>query len=102
VDAIFVSNVGPLAAVQRSVGVVRRHLWPSVRLILLSWLILAGMGRVWDVLASTLQQPYGALLGSLGNAYIASGIVAAGMIFYFERADAQRQLGPSSALVVRP
>ena len=33
--------------------------WPSVALILLTWLILAGMARVWDVLASTLQSPYG-------------------------------------------
>ena len=45
VDAIFVSNAGPLAAIQRSVGLVRRHLRPSVALIVLTWLILAGMAR---------------------------------------------------------
>jgi hypothetical protein len=87
VAAIFVSGAGPLMAIQRSVGVVRRHLWPSVALILLTWLILAGMGRVWDVLASTVPSPYGVLLGILGNAYVASGLIAAGMVFYIQRSD---------------
>ncbi|MDQ6671381.1 MAG: hypothetical protein M3069_11640 [Chloroflexota bacterium] len=87
VDAIFISRAGPLAAIQHSVGVVRRHLRPSVALILLSWLILAGMAQVWGVLGNTLQAPYGVILGILGNAYIASGLIAAGMIFYTQRAE---------------
>ena len=87
VDAVFVSRAGPLGAIQRSVGVVRRHLRPSVALILLTWLILAGMGRVWDVLASSLQSPYGVGLAILGNAYIVSGLIAAGMIFYSQRSE---------------
>jgi hypothetical protein len=87
VDAIFVSNAGPLAAIQRSVGLVRRHLWPSVAFMVLTWLILAGMNRVWDALASNLQSPYGVPLGILGNAYIASGLIAAGMIFYTQRTE---------------
>jgi hypothetical protein len=87
VDAIFVSKAGPLSAIQRSVGVVRRHLRPSVALIVLTWLILAGMARVWDILASNLQSPYGVVLSILGNAYIASGLIAAGMIFYTQRTE---------------
>jgi hypothetical protein len=87
VDAIFVSGAGPMAAIQRSVVLVRRHLWQSVALILLTWLILAGMDRVWDVLAANLQNPYGAVLGILGNAYVASGLIAAGMIFYTQRSE---------------
>jgi hypothetical protein len=87
VVAIFVSSAGPLAAIQRSVGLVRRHLWPSVALILLTWLILAGMGRVWEVLASNLQSPFGVVLGILGNAYVASGLIAASMIFYAQRSE---------------
>src|SRR4029077_17516907 len=87
VDAIFVSDAGPLAAIQRSVALVRRHLWPSVALIVLTWLILAGMNRVWDILASNMQPPYGVALGILGNAYIASGLIAAGMIFYTQRTE---------------
>ena len=91
IDAMFVSNLGPLAAIQGSVSTVRRHLWSSVALIALSWLILLGMGRVWDVLAGALQAPFGVALGILGNAYIASGLIAAGMVFYFERAERSEQ-----------
>jgi hypothetical protein len=92
VDAIFVSNAGPLAAIQHSVVLVRKNLQPSLALILLSWLILGGMTRVWDLLANNLQPPYGVALGILGNAYIASGLIAAGMIFYSQRTEASRQL----------
>jgi len=97
VDAIFVSKAGPLAAIQRSVVLVRQHLRPSVALIVLTWLILAGMTRVWDVLAGSLQSPYGVVLGILGNAYIASGLIAAGMIFYMQHTEstpAATGLGP--------
>jgi hypothetical protein len=87
IDAIFVSNAGPLRAIQRSVGLVRRNLWPSLALMLLTWLILAGMARVWDILASNLQPPYGVALGILGNAYVASGLIAAGMVFYTQRTE---------------
>ncbi len=87
VDAIFVSEVGPLAAVQRSVAVVRRFVVPTLGLMLLSWLILAGMDRVWEVLNAVVRPPFGTALGMLGNAYIASGLVAASMIFYKERAE---------------
>ena len=87
VPAIFVSRAGPLAAIQRSVGLVRRHLWPSVALIILTWLILAGMSRVWDLLASNLQSPYGVVLVILGNAYVASGLIAAAMVFYLQRSE---------------
>jgi hypothetical protein len=93
-DAIFVSDVGPLQAIQRSVAVVRRHLWPSLALMLLTWLILAGMSRVWDVVASNVQAPFGTGLSILGNAYIASGLIAASMIFYTERVES-----PSTAAV---
>jgi hypothetical protein len=97
IPAIFVSGAGPLAAIQRSVGVVRKHLWPSLALILLTWLILAGMGRVWDVLATQVQSPLGVIVGILGNAYIASGLIAAGMVFYTQRTETSPALGASSA-----
>jgi hypothetical protein len=97
IDAIFVSSAGPLAAIQRSVGVVRRHPRASIILILLTWLILAGMAQVWDILGNNLQAPFGVALGILGNAYIASGLIAAGMIFYTQRTEflASGALSPS-------
>lgn len=87
VPAIFVSSAGPLQAIQRSVATVRRHLWASLALIVLTWLILAGMGRVWELLASSVPSPYGVFLGILGNAYVASGLIAAGMVFYIQRSE---------------
>ena len=104
VDAIFISQARPLAAIKRSVAVVRRQLRPSVALIVLTWLILAGMARVWDILASTLQSPYGVALGILGNAYIASGLIAAGMIFYIQHTEstpAAAAVGPSESTSVQ-
>ena len=95
VDAIFVSGVGPLTEIQRSVGVARTALTPTLGLVLLTWLILAGMSRVWELLAAALQPPYGAALGVLGNAYIASGLLAASMIFYKERAGSASGSGPA-------
>ncbi len=59
---------------------------------MLTWLILAGMSRVWDLLASNVQSPYGVVLGILGNAYVASGLIAAGMVFYTQRSE-QRSSG---------
>jgi hypothetical protein len=87
VPAIFVSSAGPVQAIQRSVGTVRRHLRPSLALILLTWLILAGMGQAWELVASSVPAPYGVLLGILGNAYVASGLIAAGMVFYIQRSE---------------
>ena len=98
VDAIFVSRAGPLSAIQRSVVLVRRHLWPSVALILLTWLIVAGMDRVWDLLASSVQSPYGVALGILGNAYVDSGLIAAGMIFYLQRSEAHAAKQPAPTI----
>lgn len=81
-DAIFISDVGPLRAVQASVAVVRKDLWAVIRLLALTWLILLGMGQVWAGLSGS---DWGALLSILGNAYITSGLVAASMVFYRER-----------------
>jgi len=74
-------KAGPLAAIQAQRRPGAQHLRPSIALIVLTWLILAGMARVWTSWPAVLQSPYGVVLGILGNAYIASGLIAAGMIF---------------------
>lgn len=84
-DAVFVSRAGPLTAIRNSVAVVRAYFWPTVMLMGLMLLILLGMGRVWELLA--LAAPWGILAGIVGNAYIASGLVAASMAFYQDRFD---------------
>lgn len=82
-DAVFVSRVGPLQAVKNSVAVVRTSFWPTVMLLGLVLVILMGMGRLWEILAS--MASWGMYLGILGNAYIASGLLAASMAFYRDR-----------------
>src|SRR5579884_105511 len=86
-DAIYVSHSGPLQALRNSVGVVRRAFWPAVGLVILVTLILAGMSQIWLLLST--RGPAGMVLAIVGNAYIATGLAAASMLFYRERlADA--------------
>lgn len=99
VDAVFVSDVGPLAAIQRSVHVVRRNGWATLRLVVLTWVILSGMDRVWEALVTGLPSPLGFAIALAGNAYIATGLIAASMIFYRDRAPAlAAPLSPAPAL----
>jgi hypothetical protein len=87
-EAIFLSQVGPFQAIKNSVAVVRTSFWAAVGIILLITVVLLGMGRVWELASSSFEGPWGLGLGILGNAYIASGLVAASMAFYKERISA--------------
>jgi hypothetical protein len=90
VDAIVISQVHPVRAAWFSIVVVGRNFWPSVGLILASFVILAGTQVIWSRL---LSPQLGPLPGILGNAYIASGLTAASMLFYRSRlAITERQL----------
>ena len=84
-EAIFLSGVGPLRAIKNSVAVVRGNFRSAVGIVLLVTVILMGMGRVWDLLSDQVAEPWGLWLSILGNAYIASGLIAASMCFYRER-----------------
>jgi len=84
-DAIFISRVGPIQAIRRSVAVVHAGVWSALTLAILITVILVGTGQVWIALAS--QASWGLALGIVGNAYIASGLVAASMLFYRERME---------------
>jgi len=86
VDAIVVGDLGPLAAARSSILVVRRHFGASLGLVGLILLISLGMQVIWTALA---RQPWGLVLAIVGNAYIASGLVAASMLFYRNRATAK-------------
>jgi hypothetical protein len=84
-EAIFVSRVGPIQAIRRSVAVVHASVWSALTLAILITVILVGMGQVWVALAN--QASWGLALGIVGNAYIASGLVATSMLFYRERME---------------
>ncbi len=84
-DAIFVSRVGPIQAIRRSAAVVHAGVWSALTLVLLVTVIMIGMSQIWVMLAS--QASWGLALGIVGNAYIASGLAAATMLFYRERME---------------
>lgn len=84
-DAIFVSRVGPIQAIRRSAAVVHAGVWSALTLVILVTVIMIGMGQFWMLLAS--QASWGLALGIVGNAYIASGLAAATMLFYRERME---------------
>jgi hypothetical protein len=84
-DAIFMSRVGPIEAIRRSIAVVHTGVWTALTFVMLVTLTLIGMAQVWPVLAA--QAGWGLSLAIVGNAYIASGLIAASMLFYRERMD---------------
>ncbi|MGE5619698.1 MAG: hypothetical protein ACM3US_10615 [Sphingomonadaceae bacterium] len=82
VDAMVISDVGPIQAMRHSVAVVRANLGPTLGLVVLVWTIMLGMPIVWDAMA---QNPVGTVAGILGNAYISTGLAVASMSFYRDR-----------------
>jgi hypothetical protein len=82
VDAIFVSEVSPTTAIGHSVTVVRRNFWPSLRFVGLLVLIQLGLPLAWNLI---LKYPAAVPLAIAGNAYVATGLAAASMIFYRDR-----------------
>jgi len=82
VDAIVVSQAGPIRATLSSARVVANNFWPSVGFIVLIYVISLGTQVIWTSLS---QSPAGTLVAIAGNAYIASGLTAASMLFYQSR-----------------
>jgi hypothetical protein len=84
-DAILVSRVGPIQAIRQSIAVVHAGVWSTFALVALVTVALVVTGQIWVLLGS--QASWGVALGIVGNAYIASGLVAATMLFYQERME---------------
>jgi hypothetical protein len=81
-EAILISRVGPLRAIYHSVNVVRRNLLATLGLLLVSFLIISGLGVVWRQIGDS---PGGVAAAILGSAYVGSGLSAARLQFYRER-----------------
>lgn len=86
-DAIVVSEVGPLRAVANSLTVVRHYFWQTLGLLVASFIISAGLGSIFERLASTAP---GLLVGVVGNAFVGTGLAIASMGFYANRIDSLR------------
>lgn len=82
VDAVVVSDLGPRAAVETSIRVVARNFWPALGLIFLSFVIAQGMFQIWSWIS---HSEVGSVVAIAGHAYIASGLAAASMVFYWNR-----------------
>src|SRR5207244_2230916 len=78
VDAIVVSDAGPLRAAVSSGRVVASNFWSSVFFIGLVLLISRGTSLIWDALDPA---PIGMVVAIALNAYIATGLIAASMLF---------------------
>lgn len=81
-DAIVVSNAAPVRAIRLSYNVVRKNFGTALVFVGAYFLIQNGMSAALQVLTGAW---WGVPLAVLVNAYIATGLVAAGMIFYRDR-----------------
>lgn len=81
-EAIVISRISPLRAIYHSVNIVRRNLTATLGLLLISFVIMSGLGVVWQQISAG---PAGLTIAILGSAYIGSGLSAARMEFYRQR-----------------
>ncbi|MBI2909933.1 MAG: hypothetical protein HYX92_20020 [Chloroflexi bacterium] len=81
-EAIFISEVSATRAIWYSASIVRRNFWSAVGLFLITNIILLGMSIALSIL---FLHPLGVVASMTVNAYIASGLAAAAMIFYQQR-----------------
>ncbi|MEK7216054.1 MAG: hypothetical protein AAB289_10705 [Chloroflexota bacterium] len=81
-DALFLSGVWPLRAMKMSAGLVARNFGQTMGLFLLANLILVGLPLA---LRLVVEHPAGLVAAALGHAYVASGITAGGMVFFYQR-----------------
>jgi hypothetical protein len=62
--------------------VVAKNFWSAIGLISLTLLILTGTQIIWTSISFS---SWGVMAGVVGNAYVASGLAAASMLFYRSR-----------------
>lgn len=87
VPAMVMDDLGVMAGLRASFQVVRTYFWATVRFTLVTLIIGIGLLVIFQALSSSVP---GLLLAVTGNAFIASGMLAATMLFYRDRA---RRLG---------
>ena len=93
VHAVAVDLAGPLAALKASYRVVHRNFWQALRFILVTLLISTGLGVVLQGLG---DRPALVLPAVILNAFLATGMIVAAMLFYRDRARIPGQLADRS------
>lgn len=82
VQAMFVDQIGPIAALRSSYLVVRSDFWQAFGLVIAYFLVVWGFPQVWRVF---ITQPLGLIIAIIGHAAICTGMIAATMVFYRDR-----------------
>jgi hypothetical protein len=82
-DAIVISQVGPARAIYMSYNVVRANFWPCIGLIVVS--LILQIGTPLALVAFT-RNPWAVPLAFVLHAYILTGVAAAALLFYRDRA----------------
>lgn len=84
-DAMFLERLGPIAAVARSVSIVRAHFGSTLRFALASLVLATGALQVWGTIA---DEAPGVVIALIGNAVLGTGLSIASMMFFQDRAAA--------------
>jgi hypothetical protein len=80
--AVFVSGANAPQAVINSISVFRFDFWSATGLVFLVFVIQRGFAAVWQLFGGN---PWGVVFDVIANAFLSSGLVAAGMLFYYDR-----------------
>jgi hypothetical protein len=96
-DALFVSLVGPVVAIRRSVTIVRHFFWESVLFVGLIVVITRGFALILPELARNLQVT-GMVLAIVGHIYISAAVSASTMTYYRDRLE-RLQLTPRGSFL---
>jgi hypothetical protein len=88
-QAVTLAEHRPLMALWSSVAIVRINFWSTLGIVLLTNVIGAGLGLIWNQLL--LGSTVGTLAAILANAYVGTGLTMALFIFYRDRIILLRQ-----------
>jgi len=83
IHALFLDRCGPMQALKASYQVVRGNFWQSIQFIALSFLLTTGLTYALTAMAA---DPLGVFLAIVLNAFVATGMIVAAMLFYRDRA----------------
>jgi len=80
--AILLSEAGIWESLWLSFQLVRLNFWSTLGLVIMTYVISAGLSMIWESLAGS---PWLDLVSIIGNAFIGTGLATAAFIFYRDR-----------------
>ena len=82
VPSIFVSGVGVQKSILNSITVFRYNFWSAIGLVFLVVVIQMGFSIIWQQLQDSTA---GLIVDMLANAVLGTALIAAMMLFYYDR-----------------